>query len=171
MDRAKRPGRRHLLAAARHPARRDGVIALLLFVLPWVALLVVRRHHLDVGTVVAVISALAAASIGLSTLWLTWAALREAKRSGSRVSGLNLDQVADQLAIAVGAQWEAEVRVRRLNDPLPAAGLLVGGRPFPDRLLGLASEASDHWCRMAFSRLPWAPGRLARMTWPGKAES
>jgi hypothetical protein len=27
--------------------------------------------------------------------------------------------VADQLAVAVGAQWEAEARVRRLNDPYP----------------------------------------------------
>ena len=38
VNRAKRPDRRHLLAAVRHPARRDGVIALVLFVLPWVAL-------------------------------------------------------------------------------------------------------------------------------------
>ena len=68
---------------------------------------------------VAVISALAAASIGLSTLWLTWAALKEAKRSGSPVGGLNLGQVADQLAVAVGAQWEAEAVIRRLNDPYP----------------------------------------------------
>jgi hypothetical protein len=105
----------------RHPARRDGVIALALFVLPWAAaLLLVRRHsHLDVGTEVAVISAVAAAGIGLSTLWLTWAALREAKRSGSRDSGLPLGQVADQLAIAVGGQWEAEAAIRRLNDPYP----------------------------------------------------
>ena len=28
-------------------------------------------------------------------------------------------QVADQLAIAVGAQWEAEAAIRRLNDPYP----------------------------------------------------
>jgi NACHT domain len=28
-------------------------------------------------------------------------------------------EVADQLAVAVGAQWEAEARVRRLNDPWP----------------------------------------------------
>jgi hypothetical protein len=103
----------------RHPARRDGVIALALFLLPWVALLLVLRHHLDAGTMVAVISAVAAAGIGLSTLWLTWAALREARLSGSAASGWNLGQVADQLAIAVGAQWEAEARVRRLNDPYP----------------------------------------------------
>jgi hypothetical protein len=50
VNRAKRPDRRHLLAAVRHPARRDGVIALVLFVLPWVALAPTRRHHLDVST-------------------------------------------------------------------------------------------------------------------------
>lgn len=30
-----------------------------------------------------------------------------------------MSQVADQLAIAVGAQWEAEAGIRRLNDPYP----------------------------------------------------
>ena len=68
---------------------------------------------------VAAVSALAAAGIGLPTLWLTWAALREARRSGSRDSGLPPGRVADQLAVAVGAQWEAEAGVRRLNDPYP----------------------------------------------------
>ena len=115
----KRSDRRHLLPGARHPARRDGVVALTLFLLPWVAMAQVRHHHLDAGTLVAVIAALAATSIGLSTLWLTWAALREAKRSGSSESGSDLGKVADQLAVAVGAQWNAEAAIRRLNDPFP----------------------------------------------------
>ena len=34
-------------------------------------------------------------------------------------SGLTMAQVAHELAVAVGAQWEAEVAVRRLNDPYP----------------------------------------------------
>ena len=115
VNRAKRPGRQHLLAAVRHPARRDGVIALVLFLLPWAALIPVRRHHMDPGTMAAVIFGLAAVSIGLATLWMTWAAYRGPGRSGS----LSLAEIADQLAIAVGAQWEAEARVRRLNDPYP----------------------------------------------------
>jgi NACHT domain len=119
VNRAKRPGGQHLLAAARHPARRDGVIALAPFLLPWAALVQVGRHHLDTGTMVAVISALATAGISLSTLWLTWAALREAKRSGGRDSGLTIGQMADQLAIAVGKQWADEAAIRRLNDPYP----------------------------------------------------
>jgi Pentapeptide repeats (8 copies)/NACHT domain len=115
VNRARRPGRRHLLAAVRHPAQRDGVIALVLLLLPWAALVQIRRHDLDPGTMAAVIFGLAAVSIGLATLWVTWAAYRGPGRSG----GLGLAEIADQLAIAVGAQWEAEARVRRLNDPYP----------------------------------------------------
>jgi hypothetical protein len=37
---------------------------------------------------------------------------------GSPVSGLSLAQVADQLAVAVGTQWNAEATMR-LNDPYP----------------------------------------------------
>jgi hypothetical protein len=91
------------------------VIALLLFVLPWAAFIPVRRQHLDPGAMVAVIFGLAAVSIGLATLWLTWAAYRGPRRTG----GLSLPEAADGLAIAVGAQWEAEAQIRRLNDPYP----------------------------------------------------
>ena len=91
----------------------------MLFLLPWAVLVLVRLHHLDTGTLVAVIFGLAAVSIGLSTLWMTWSSLQEAKRSSGSVSGLKLGQVADQLARAVGTQWEAEAAVRRLNDPYP----------------------------------------------------
>jgi NACHT domain len=113
---AKRPDRRGLLAAA-HPTRRDGAIALVLFLLPWVAavILVRRHHHLDGGTV----GILVAVSLGLPTLWVTWAAYRGPRRSGGPVSGLGMGQIADQLAVAVGTQWTAEAAVRRLNDPYP----------------------------------------------------
>ena len=48
MDSAKRFSVRRWLSAARHPTRRDGVIAAALLVLPW-AFVWVRapRHHLD----------------------------------------------------------------------------------------------------------------------------
>ena len=88
-----------------------------LLLLPWVvALVLVRRHHhLDV----AAVTILFAVSLGLPTLWVTWAAYRGPRRSGTLVNGLSMAQVADQLAVAVGAQWEAEAAVRRLNDPYP----------------------------------------------------
>ena len=53
-----------------------------LFLLPWVALVLVRHHHLDVGTV-AVIFGLAAVSLGLPTLWLAWAAYRDPRRAAT----------------------------------------------------------------------------------------
>ena len=114
---AKRPGRRPWLDAARHPTRRDGAVLWALFLLPWVvALVLVRRHHhLDV----AAVTILFAVSLGLPTLWVAWAAYRGPGRSGMRVSGLTMVQVADQLAVAVGAQWNAEAAIRRLNDPYP----------------------------------------------------
>ena len=64
---------------------------------------------------VAVVFGLAAVSIGLPTLWVTWAAYRGPRRSG----GLSLAEVVDQLAIAVGTQWKAEAHARRLDDPYP----------------------------------------------------
>ena len=69
VNRAKRPDRQYLLAAARHPKRRDGAIAIALFLLPWVAALVLvdRHHHLDGGTM----AILVAVSLGLPTLWVT----------------------------------------------------------------------------------------------------
>jgi hypothetical protein len=88
-----------------------------LLLLPWVvALVLVRRHHhLDVGAVTILVSA----SLGLPVIWLTWAMYRDAKKSDTQAGGLTLPQVADQLAVAVGAQWEAEAAIRRLNDPYP----------------------------------------------------
>ena len=144
VNRAKRPDRRHLLAAARHPTRRDGAIAIALFLLPWVALILVRGHHLDVGTKVAVIFGLAAVSIGLSTLWVTWAAYR------GRPADLSLAEVADQLAIAVGTQWEAEARVRRLNDPYPLPVSWDAADPS-------LTDAWESLVRLATSGAGWPP--------------
>ena len=57
-------------------------------------------------------------SLGLPALWLGIAGYLQAGRS-AQVSELTIADEADQLAIAVGAQWEAEARIRRLNDPYP----------------------------------------------------
>ena len=120
MTGGKRQDRRRWLAAVRHPARRDGAIALLLLVLPWVlAWLLVRHHHLDFATGAAVVAGAAAASAGFPVAWLTWAMYRDAKKSDTQAGELPLAQVADQLAEAVGTQWKAEAQIRRLNDPYP----------------------------------------------------
>jgi hypothetical protein len=92
-----------------------------LLLLPWLVALFLwpRLRHLDVGTAIAVFFGVFAVSLGLPTLWLMWTTYRGPKRGGTSVGGLSLGQVADQLAAAVGTQWEAEARVRRLNDPYP----------------------------------------------------
>ena len=68
---------------------------------------------------VATVTLLVTAAVGLPVAWLTWAVYREASRSTAQAGGLTITQVADQLAVAVGAQWEAEAAIRRLNDPYP----------------------------------------------------
>jgi NACHT domain len=40
-------------------------------------------------------------------------------RDPARGKGPGLPEIADQLAVAIGAQWEQEATVRRLNDPYP----------------------------------------------------
>ena len=80
----RRLGGRRWLSAARHPARRDFVIAMALLVVPWVLLWALApRHHLD-ATAVAI---LVAVTIGLATLWLTYAGVRNALKTGPTDSG------------------------------------------------------------------------------------
>ena len=147
VKRAERPGRRHLRAVA-HPTRRDGAIAIALLILPWVVALVLlrRHHHLDGGTV----GILVAVSLGLPTLWLTWAAYRGPRRAGASVGGLSLAQIADQLAIAVGRQWLGEAAIRRLNDPYP---LPVSWEPADTSL----TDSWDSMVKLATSGAGWPP--------------
>ena len=73
------------LSAARHPARRDGVIAAALLVLPWVlAWALAPHHHLDATAVTILVSV----SIPLAGLWLTWAAYRDASRHSGPGAGI-----------------------------------------------------------------------------------
>ena len=92
MNHARRLDWRQWLAATRHPAHKDGAIAVALIVLPWVIALVLwllwlRRHHLDVGTATAVIFGFAAVSVGLPVVWLAWVPIRNASRSSVPSAG------------------------------------------------------------------------------------
>lgn len=148
VNRMKRSDRRHLLAVALHSTRRDGAAAIALLVLPWVvALILAARHHLLGGGTVAI---LVAVSLGLPTLWVTWTAYRGPRRAGTTATGLSLGQVADQLAIAVGAQWEAEAAIRRLNDPYP---LPVSWKAADASL----TDAWDALVKLAASGAGWPP--------------
>ena len=117
VKRAKRPDRRLTSAVFRYGTRRDGGAAITLFLLPWIVALAMLRLHRHVDD--AAVAAMIAFSVGLPPIWLGWAAYRGPRQSESHTSGLGLAQVADQLAIAVGSQWEAEADLRRLNDPYP----------------------------------------------------
>jgi hypothetical protein len=139
-----------------------------LFLLPAVvALVLVRRyHHLDVATV----TLLATVAVGLPVTWLTWAGYRDARRSATPVSGLSMAEVADQLAVAVGAQWNAEAAMRRLNDPWPLPVSWAAADAF-------LTDAWDSLVKLAASGAGWpAPppaGTWAAgpMTWPGRTAS
>src|SRR6266540_1158478 len=62
---------------------------------------------------------------------------------------MTLDQVADQLAIAVGRQWEAEARLHRLNDPSP---LPVAWQPADASLV-------EGWHELVATASGWRGGR------------
>jgi hypothetical protein len=159
VNRAKRPGRRHLIATA-HPTRRDGAIALALFLLPWVVAVILlrRHHHLDGGTV----GLLVAVSLGLPTLWLTRAAVRGPRRAATSASSLSMGQLADQLAVAVGKQWTAEAAVRRLNDPYPLPVSWTAADPS-------LTDAWDSLVKLAASEAGRPPSLSAR-TWAAGPE-
>lgn len=77
------------------------------------ALVLAQVRHLGLAqTLVAVLVGGGAPA----ALYLGWATYRDGQL-GDGV--LSLEQVADQLAIAVRDQWEGEARIRRLNDPYP----------------------------------------------------
>lgn len=86
------------------------MVALALFLLPGAIAMVLGRHHLLGAGTVAILTSVA---LGLPVFWLTWATFRDARRSAARDTGLGLAEVANQLAIQVRAQWEAEAAVRR----------------------------------------------------------
>ena len=108
----ERPGVRQ--SAVQRPGRRTGIIALLLLAVTITATLeLAQGYHLDIAaTLVALLG-------GIPSLYLAWATYRddraEAQAGNERIA---LTEVADEIAVAVRTQWEAEAAVRRLNDPL-----------------------------------------------------
>ena len=71
-------------------------------------------------------------------------------RDAARARDPGLPGLADQLAAAIGAQWEEEARVRRLNDPYP---LPVSWGP-------AAASLADDWetlVRLATTGAGWSP--------------
>jgi hypothetical protein len=127
VDGAKRFSLRRWLSVARHPTRRDGVIATALLVLPWVVVLVLvrRHHHLNIGGWTLVLTA----SVGLPTLWVAWVAVRNASRPGPAIMSARPGaMVADRAGTAIGQvvyQYRRGVTgkpVRLADAPSPLVG-------------------------------------------------
>jgi hypothetical protein len=121
-----------------------------------VALVQVSRHqHLDNGAVGIVVGC----CLGLPALWLTVAGYLETRRP-EQASELTMAHLADQLALAVDAQWEAEARVRRLNDPYPLPVCWDAADPSLtgswDSLVKLATSGAG-WPELRPAQ-PWAAG-------------
>lgn len=112
---AKRPNGRQQGWSLRHPTRRDGAIAIASLLLPGTYALVLHSNHAGIG----IVTLWVAVALGLPVIWLGWATYRQTSRAARGGGDLDLAEVADQLAVAVGAQWEAEIKVRRLNEPYP----------------------------------------------------
>ncbi|UFQ99937.1 NACHT domain-containing protein [Streptomyces sp. Go40/10] len=75
--------------------------------------------HFHLGTAATAVTVL----LGLAPAYIAWAAFRADRAEAASV---DLDTVAEQLAVAVKTQWDDEVAVRRVNDPYP---LPVAWRP------------------------------------------
>lgn len=90
---------------------RVGVRYLLLVVLGSAGAVVLARYfHLGAATTAVTVL------LGLAPTYIAWAAFRADR---AEAAALDLDTVARQLAMAVKTQWDAEVAVRRVNDPYP----------------------------------------------------
>jgi NACHT domain len=153
VDGGKRVGKRNQGRLIRHPTRRDGIIALATLVLPGAVAIDLYRHRADIG----VVTIWAAIAMGLPLIWLAWATYRESRASDSAGSELGLPEIADELAIAVGTQWEVEAATWRLNDPYP---LPVSWEAADPSLAG----SWDVLVKLASVGAGW-PGRAAADAW------
>ena len=153
VDGEKRADRRNPGKLVRHPTWHDGIVALATLLLPGAVALDLYHRHADIG----VVTIWVALAMGLPVIWLTWAAHRESRRSDSVGSKLGLPEIADELALAVAAQWEAEAAIRRLNDPYP---LPVSWKAADPSLTG----SWDTLVKLASTGAGW-PGHAAADKW------
>jgi hypothetical protein len=137
-------------------ARRTGITSLCLLAATVTATVVLARgYHLGVA------AALVGLVGGIPGLYLMWAAYRDDRaESQATAASMGLVEVADELAVAVRAQWAAEASIRRLNDPV----LLV-------RWVPADSYLAEDWLSLvtlATSGAGW-PVPLAAVNWAGDA--
>ncbi|MCX5181158.1 NACHT domain-containing protein [Streptomyces sp. NBC_00268] len=109
-----------------------------------------HRKHQDISTLAGVLgigfSALGLI-VGTASLLISWLTYQADRRE--HADALSPSDIADEFAVAVRVQWEAEARVRRLNDPypLPVSWLPADSEltePWPV-LLRITRAAPDAW--------------------------
>jgi hypothetical protein len=129
--------------------RRTATIAVVLLVgTTATALILATIYHLGVAAILVTILG------GLPGLYLTWAAFHADRLEANDVS---LGKLADELAIAIGMQWEAEAAMWRLNDPFPLAISWKAATP----------NLTDDWddlVRLALTGAGW-PAPKPDITW------
>ena len=106
-----------------------------------VALVLVYLYHLNAAAILVALVG------GVPVLYLAWMAYRQAEREPEE---LNLGEISDALATAIGAQWQDKARVQRLNDPYP---LPVAWGPADANL----ADSWDMLVRLATSGAGWPP--------------
>ncbi|MFE0378886.1 NACHT domain-containing protein [Streptomyces inhibens] len=117
---------------------------------------------------VNVVSAAVGLVVGLASFVASWLGYRADRRQ--HASGLPLSGIVDEFAVAVRAQWEAEARTRRLNDPYPLPVSWAPAEPAyrPDAdasaLSGTDADITD-----VFDRVPG--GRLVILGAPGAGKT
>ncbi|PJJ05549.1 NACHT domain-containing protein [Streptomyces sp. 2333.5] len=122
----------------------------------------------SVENAVNLVSAAVGLVVGLASLAVSWLGYRADRRQ--HASGLPLTGVVDEFAVAVRAQWEAEARTRRLNDPYPLPVSWAPAEPAyrPDAdaaaLSGTDADITD-----VFDRVPG--GRLLVLGEPGAGKT
>lgn len=138
---SQRPDHRHddVVPSRRSTLSLAGLAAAVVCITAFAAFLVLQlsQGDLDRGDKLASIISM---SVTIVTLPLSVLAIVVTMRQGRPappVIGLSdrLDAMAEALAIAVRAQWEAEEQVRRIHDPFP----------LPARWTNAPEHLTDHW--------------------------
>ena len=93
---------------------RTGIVTVVILCVTIAGALVLSREHPNGVTTTLILVLVGGGS--LAGLYLTWAAYSGDQRKAPDIS---LKEAANQLAVALWKQWEAEARSRRLNDPYP----------------------------------------------------